>query len=552
MTEYDAKAQEEDIRYIRGKVLRKFPLLGVTMASLETYPDSTIKTAYTDGKSIHYSPKFFAKLSDEEKVFVYAHEVMHVAFNHIMRSKGRHHKLWNIATDSVINQILKEEGLPLVKGGVNIEEALNKSAEEMYEKLLKKREEKRKQKEEEEKRKQEKSNSTTSQDNPEQQRDNQEQEENPQSQEDNNQQIENDEDNNQADNEQTENTDEQEQRDNGDSEEGNSDDENSVEENDDTSDNEEDGDEFDEDIYDVLDDENEDVGHADHQIWKQAIEEMEKQLAEQQMRNIGSGGNGGSGGGNANGERSDDGDDEFEKGFVADNKEERAQQIKRARQMLEKSKAEAQASIQGQSFGDVGEICRGEEVVNWKRVLKNSIEKEEMRWSYRRASAENDYAARLEEVETDEMAETEVMLDVSGSVNEKMVKEFLRQLKPILKSSKLKVGCFDNRIYDFEEIKKDKDIDEFKVPGGGGTNLDKAVRAFSKSKKVNKIVFTDGQAWGSDMPQEDLKGTNVLWLVYDNRDFHPCCGKVIYVDKKQFTQGARQSFAQQGKDGYSC
>ena len=552
MTEYDAKAQEEDIKYIRGKVLRKFPLLGVTMASLETYPDSKIKTACTDGKNIYYSPKFFAKLSDEEKVFVYAHEVMHVAFNHIMRSKGRHHKLWNIATDSVINQILKEEGLPLVKGGVNIEEALNKSAEEMYEKLLKEREEKRKQKEEEEKNKQKENNSQTPQGSPEQQGDGQEQGENPQNQVNNNQQEENNEQNNQADNEQTENPADEEQRDNGDSEEENSDAENSGEENDDTSDNEEDGDEFDEDIYDDLDDDNEDVGHADHQIWKQAVEEAEKQLAEQsaqQMGNAGSGGNGGSGGGNANGERSDDGDGEFEKGFAAGNKEERAQQIKRARQMLEKSKAEATG---GKSFGSVGEISRGEEVVDWKKLLKNSIEKEEMRWSYRRSSAENNYMARVEELESDGQAETEVMLDVSGSVNEKMIKEFLRQLKPILKSSKLKVGCFDDRIYDFAEIKKDKDIDEFKVPGGGGTNLDKAVRAFSKSKKVNKIVFTDGYAWGSDMPQDDLKGTNVIWLVYDNRDFHPCCGKVIYVDKKQFTQGARQSFAQQGKDGYSC
>ena len=183
-------------------------------------------------------------------------------------------------------------------------------------------------------------------------------------------------------------------------------------------------------------------------------------------------------------------------------------------------------------------------------MLKNSIEKEEMRWSYRRSSAENNYMARVEELESDGQAETEVMLDVSGSVNEKMIKEFLRQLKPILKSSKLKVGCFDDRIYDFTEIKKDKDIDEFKVPGGGGTNLDKAVRAFSKSKKVNKIVFTDGYAWGSDMPQDDLKGTNVLWLVYDNRDFHPCCGKVIYVDKKQFTHSSRSAYTTSSSRNY--
>ena len=477
MAEYDAKAQEEDIRYIRGKVLRKFPLLGVTMASLETYPRDNIKTACTDGKSIYYSPKFFAKLSDEEKVFVYAHEVMHVAFNHIMRSKGRHHKLWNIATDSVINQILKEENLPIVKGGVNIEEAINKSAEEMYEKLLKEREEKRKQKEEEE----------------------------------------------------------------------NSDAENSGDENDATSDDEEDGDEFDEDIYDDLDDENEDIGHADHQIWKQAIEEMERQLAEQ----TGNAGGGSGEEGISDGERSKGEEGDFEKGFVSNNTEERAQQIQRARQMIERSKADSTPSS-GHSFGDVGEVKRGEEVVDWKKLLKNSIEKEEMRWSYRRSSAENNYMARVEELESDGQAETEVMLDVSGSVNEKMVKEFLRQLKPILKQSKLKVGCFDEFVYDFKEIKTKDDIDNFQIMATSQwtENWDAAVRAFSRKKEVNKIIFTDGYPCPGTMPKEDLKSKNVIWIVYGNKDFHPCCGKVIYVDKKQFTHSSRSAYTTSSSRDY--
>lgn len=539
MAEYDAKAQEEDIRYIRGKVLRKFPLLGVTMASLETYPRDNIKTACTDGKSIYYSPKFFAKLSDEEKVFVYAHEVMHVAFNHIMRSKGRHHKLWNIATDSVINQILKEENLPIVKGGVNIEEAINKSAEEMYEKLLKEREEKRKQKEEEEKNKQKENNSQTPQGSPEQQGDGQEQEENPQNQVNNNQQEEN--------NEQTENPADEEQRDNGDSEEENSDAENSGDENDATSDDEEDGDEFDEDIYDDLDDENEDIGHADHQIWKQAIEEMERQLAEQ----TGNAGGGSGEEGISDGERSKGEEGEFEKGFVSNNKEERAQQIQRARQMIERSKADSTPSS-GHSFGDVGEVKRGEEVVDWKKLLKNSIEKEEMRWSYRRSSAENNYMARVEELESDGQAETEVMLDVSGSVNEKMVKEFLRQLKPILKQSKLKVGCFDEFVYDFKEIKTKDDIDNFQIMATSQwtENWDAAVRAFSRKKEVNKIIFTDGYPCPGTMPKEDLKSKNVIWIVYGNKDFHPCCGKVIYVDKKQFTHSSRSAYTTSSSRDY--
>ena len=100
--------QQEEIQYIKEQVLAKFPLLGVTMMPLSVVPDDRIGTAATDGHRIIYSPKFFNTLSDEQKQFVFAHEVMHVAFNHILRSKGRNQRLWNIATDSVINQILNQ------------------------------------------------------------------------------------------------------------------------------------------------------------------------------------------------------------------------------------------------------------------------------------------------------------------------------------------------------------------------------------------------------------------------------------------------------------
>ena len=139
------REQREDIDYIRERVLRKFPLLGVTMASLDTVADNRIETAATDGRKVYYSPDFFKTLTDDEKVFTYAHEVMHVAFNHILRSKGRNPRLWNIATDAVINQILKNEELPMVEGGVDMAEAVNRSAEEMYEKLLQKQQEKQQQ-----------------------------------------------------------------------------------------------------------------------------------------------------------------------------------------------------------------------------------------------------------------------------------------------------------------------------------------------------------------------------------------------------------------------
>ena len=42
----------------------------------------------------------------------------------------------NIATDAVINAFLKQDKLPMVEGVIDIPEAINFDAEEMYKKLL--------------------------------------------------------------------------------------------------------------------------------------------------------------------------------------------------------------------------------------------------------------------------------------------------------------------------------------------------------------------------------------------------------------------------------
>lgn len=133
-----------DIDAIKRKLLIKYPTFGSVIANLEFQASKDIATAGTDGKVLLYNPKFVSGLSDKERTFLFAHEVCHVAFEHIFRSEGKDKQLWNIATDSVINALLKQDGLPMIEGGVDIPEAVNYDAEEMYNKLL---EEKKKQQE---------------------------------------------------------------------------------------------------------------------------------------------------------------------------------------------------------------------------------------------------------------------------------------------------------------------------------------------------------------------------------------------------------------------
>jgi predicted metal-dependent peptidase len=508
--------QREEIEYLRGRVLQKFPLLGVHMAKMKTVATQVvniqgisekdgkktpvtvrrkIKTAATDGETIYYSPKFFAKLSDDEKVFVYAHEVMHAAFNHILRSGDRDKKLWNRATDAVINQMLISEGLPIVQGGVDIAEAINHSAEEMYEKLLKEKNEKKKEKKEE-KNEEEKDKDNT-----------------------NDQQPEEDDD-------------------------SNDNDDNDDDENDDNDDDQ--------------------AGHDDHDIWDEILKrhewDQEQEEDERKNKETGkgrgqpnpepesgdpepdpddSGQDGPHGHDSKGGQRDFDnfdpaGDGKFEKGFLVKNRAEKAHQADLARKQLAIGKNRAMGEMTGdaRSFGDVG---KSEAAVDWKKVLKKTLETQQDRWSYRRSNADNGYMARVEEIDDEDKGETEVLLDTSGSVSDEFLREFLRQLKPILKNSKMRVGCFDHRFHPFVEIKNEKDIDNYQIPEKGGTDWDLAVKSFTPKKHINKIVFTDGEKPGK-MPDDSTRGMNIIWLVYGDEDFDPVCGRVIRVRQKPIEQ----------------
>ena len=222
--------------------------------------------------------------------------------------------------------------------------------------------------------------------------------------------------------------------------------------------------------------------------------------------------------------------DAYENGFIAENQKKRHEMAEQVREHLNRVKGSIHQPGDYTTLGAVGETQ--EPVVDWKKLLKKSLDEERDRWSYRRSGAENDYMARVEELEDEGRPDTEVMLDVSGSVNIRLLREFLRQLKPLLKSSKLKVGCFDTRFYGFQEMKSARDIDSLQVSEGGGTDLNVPIASFTPKKEVNKIVFTDGEGYCTDLPQSQ-KQRNVIWIVYGNTDFEPCCGKVIQVSKSQ-------------------
>ncbi len=484
---------------VKRKMLAKYPRFGseIAKANIEFKDDLPYHTAATDGKNIYVDPNYFESLSENDRLFLIAHEIMHIKFMHMFRlmdkdGKMRNLELWNIATDAIINANLERDGLTIKEGYVNMPEALNYSAEEFYQKLLEEQE--KEQNEQQGKQNQE-------------QRDGQNQEQdNEQSGQQNNEQA------NSQNQGQDDNVQGNEQEDkNSDQGKGNND-----------------GD--------------------DHSLWEEAFEQQQQQNSsgkEKRGQQQKSEAKEQEQGQEQTGEEQTDMNFD-ERGEFEDNRKEKREKFKSRREKTQEDIRSQKGTIK---LGNIGE---SKEAIDWKVLIRREIEETETIWSQRRSIAENNYAYRLEENDIEDNAETEVMIDVSGSVDLELVKSFLRQLKPLLKQSKLRVGCFNEKFWGFVDIKNVRDIDNFTIPKAARgdsawtEDWDLAVRSFTKTREINKreinkreinkIVFTDGYPCPGTMPKDDLKKENIIWLVYGNKDFKPCCGKVINITEKQLEQ----------------
>ena len=100
--------------------------------------------------NLYYSKKFVDSLSEEELKFSLCHEVLHLAFLHLLRKKERDEMLWNISADVCINTILKNNKFELIKGAllpndndkfvinngkIKVKDVSKKCAEEIYDEL---------------------------------------------------------------------------------------------------------------------------------------------------------------------------------------------------------------------------------------------------------------------------------------------------------------------------------------------------------------------------------------------------------------------------------
>lgn len=373
-----------DITTIKRKLLIRYPTFGNIIANIEFCATDKINTAATDGKTIFYNITSLDELNENEQFFVFAHEVCHIVFDHIYRSKGKDIEVWNIATDAVINALLKEDGLQVLNDAVNIPEAIKYNADQMYEKLVN-------------------------------------------------------------------------QKKDGKKLEWKS-------------------------------------GKDSHDMWEKKEKDIDKI---ENSKN----------------------DEQKEFGI---NKKKRSDNLKKFNKELAKNVSiEGKKDKIGKTLENIG-IAR--ELIDWRRLLRYSTRQNE-EWTRKNVIMRNGFFRyKLNE---NPSIESEILLDVSGSVNEELLKNFLRECKNILNTSNVKVGCFDTKFYGFNKLQRMEDIDKMNFSIGGGTDFNIAVNSFSRNA-TNKIIFTDGESF---MPKAN--GNGVIWVVYGDKKINPKGGKVINIPDEQ-------------------
>ena len=256
-----------------------------------------------------------------------------------------------------------------------------------------------------------------------------------------------------------------------------------------------------------------DVGHDTHSMWEQAVkkhkeqqEKTDKKVEEKDELE----------------KKQEELESMGEKDAFKKNLEDKKKQLQELKEAISKQASQAGASTNG-DIRTVNDIGTAKPLIDWRYVLREAI-KYDVDWSYKNATIENGVvSANLEE---QPMPETEIVLDTSGSINEVLLKNFLRECKNILQHTKLKVGCFDTEFYGFHEIRTEEDIENMRFEGGGGTDFDVAVGAFSR-RVENKIIFTDGEALMPNMPLD------AIWIVFGGERINPKGGKVIHIDNEQ-------------------
>jgi predicted metal-dependent peptidase len=176
--------------------------------------------------------------------------------------------------------------------------------------------------------------------------------------------------------------------------------------------------------------------------------------------------------------------------------------------------------------------------MNWRELLRMQLEstiKSDFTWM--RASRRGWHMdAVMPGMKNDELIDIAIGIDASGSIDERMLKDFLSETQGIMdqfQSYKIHIFTFDTRVYNPAQYNSDNldGICDYEVKGGGGTDFD-AIFDYLKEEQIEPkrlVVFTDGYPFGS---WGDENYADTVWIIHGNTTVVPPWGQYAYYEKE--------------------
>ena len=174
--------------------------------------------------------------------------------------------------------------------------------------------------------------------------------------------------------------------------------------------------------------------------------------------------------------------------------------------------------------------------MNWRELLRMQLEstiKSDYTWM--RASRRGWHMdAVMPGMKQDPMIDIAIAIDASGSIGEKMLKDFLGEIQGIMDSFpayKIHLITFDTETYNPAQYDSDNldSICDYEVTGGGGTDFD-CIFTYLKENEIEPkrlVVFTDGYPFGS---WGDENYADTVWILHGTTTIVPPWGQYAYYD----------------------
>jgi predicted metal-dependent peptidase len=176
--------------------------------------------------------------------------------------------------------------------------------------------------------------------------------------------------------------------------------------------------------------------------------------------------------------------------------------------------------------------------MNWRELLRMQLEstiKSDFTWM--RASRRGWHMdAIMPGMKNDELIDIAIGIDASGSIDERMLRDFLSETQGIMdqfQSYRIHIFTFDTRVYNPAQYNSDNldTICDYEVKGGGGTDFD-AIFNYLKEEQIEPkrlVVFTDGYPFGS---WGDENYADTVWVIHGNTTVVPPWGQHAYYEKE--------------------